>query len=61
VWNGLYFALLQYLDRSVRVVVTTTKPPVMDEKVWFEIQRGESILIEEGVPIKFSPIATNNL
>jgi len=33
----------------------------MDEKVWFEIQRGESILIEEGVPIKFSPIATNNL
>ncbi len=61
VWNGLYFTLSEDLDRNVRVSVITTKPPVMDDKVWSEIQRGESILFEEGVPIKFSPIATNNL
>lgn len=58
VWNGLYFAVSEDHARNARVVVITTKPPILDDQVWFEIKRGEFLLFEEGVPIKFSPYIT---
>jgi predicted glutamine amidotransferase len=61
VWNGLYFAVSEDCSGKTRVVVITTKPPTTDNKVWFEIQRGESILFEQGVPFKFSPVSSNSI